>query len=88
MWSSPQRPWSGKKESVIELLLNFSLLAHLCDLGIQKGDEGKRSEGLGDEDVRHLSELGKVIPQVISVHVFGAAANEHLAGNLLYLTLL
>ena len=61
---------------------------YLRDLWIEECHEGEGPEGLRDEDVGDLSELGEVVPEVFCRHVLGAAADEHLAGNLLYLTLL
>ena len=61
---------------------------YLRDLRIKKCHKGEGSEGLRDEHVSDLPEFGEVVPQVFCRHVLGAAADEHLAGDLLYLTLL
>ena len=64
------------------------MYANLRDFWVQEGDEGERPEGLWDEYIRDLAELGEVIAQVVGAHVLGAATHEHLTGHLLNLALL
>ena len=68
--------------------MNQKPCLYLRNLWVEEGHEGEGSEGFRDENICNLSELGEVVPEVFCRHVLGAAADEHFAGNLLYLTLL
>ena len=56
--------------------------------GSRKVTEREGAERLGDEDVGDLAELGEVVAQVLLGDVVRAAADEHLAGYLVLLSLL
>ena len=62
--------------------------SYLSNLWIEEGDESKRPERLWNEDIGDLAEGRKILAEVVSGHLLRAAAHKHLAGHLLYLSLL
>ena len=54
---------------------------------VQKGDERKRPERFGDEDVRHFPEFAEIISQIVGSDVFCTAADKHFAWHLRSTTL-